>query len=122
MKIKREKPGAAWGRQPGFNKIKSQTPFYRKILNKQRPLKKNIPSPLDYFQKEFPNLRANREWTLVRCVFHQPDKNPSLSINLRHGGFRCFACNVKGQGIVAFHRLKHGLSFQEALRELEALS
>lgn len=32
----------------------------------------------------------------VRCIFHQPDRTPSLSIDLECGLFYCFSCLVGG--------------------------
>ena len=33
---------------------------------------------------------------LVRCCFHQPDRHPSLSVDLEGGVFHCFACGAQG--------------------------
>ena len=52
------------------------------------------------------------------CVFHD-NRTPSLSVNLETGAFRCFACGAKGSDILAFHRLRYGLSFEKAHRSLE---
>lgn len=55
----------------------------------------------DYYQKRFgrafnPKVKAN-----VRCVFHDGDDSPSLSINLNNGGAKCFAssCGPRGGGM-----------------------
>jgi hypothetical protein len=46
-------------------------------------------------------------WAKVHCVFHGPDKEPSLSIH-RGGGFRCFACDAKGSDVLEFEHLRTG--------------
>jgi hypothetical protein len=73
-------------------------------------------SPTDYFSQVFPDIRTGRGRDVVRCCFHK-DSRPSLSINLENGRFKCFACGVSGD-LVDFHRLRHGLDFKEALRDL----
>jgi hypothetical protein len=42
----------------------------------------------------------NRRCGLVRCIFHRPDRHPSLSIDLDRGIFHCFACRVGGDPAV----------------------
>lgn len=78
-------------------------------------------SPSPYYKKEFPNLvtSSTREWVQVLCPFHD-DHNPSLSVNLIFGGFRCFACGVKGRDIAAFQMLRYNQSFVEAIKSLGA--
>jgi DNA primase len=50
------------------------------------------------------------------CPFHM-DTNPSLSVNLQTGYFKCFGCGKSGS-IFDFHALKYGLSSWDALKEL----
>lgn len=59
-----------------------------------------------------------REWANVKCPFHS-DQSPSLSINLRHGGFKCHAasCGESGDFFDLYMRLRD-VSFREALEEL----
>src|SRR3954469_19360488 len=62
-----------------------------------------------YYKSRFPRwnprVKAN-----VKCVFHKGDESPSLSINLRNGGAKCFAasCGASIGNIVHFEaaRLK----------------
>jgi hypothetical protein len=41
-------------------------------------------------------------------------------VNLATGGFRCFACGAKGGDVIAFLRLRYGLDFVSACRQLGA--
>ncbi len=70
---------------------------------------RNWPSPRDYYRNEFwplPETNASG-WALVTCPFHD-DHNPSLSINLDHGGFNCFACGESGGSVSAFNYKLYG--------------
>ena len=78
----------------------------------------NLISPAEYYHRVFPDISTNRDWIKVRCPFHD-DNNPSLSINLKAGWYRCHSCGEKGGGIVKFHMTKHGLDFKQAIKELE---
>jgi DNA primase len=55
-------------------------------------------------------------WILAVCPLHG-DKEPSLSINLKHGGFHCFGCGEKGD-LISFHAKLNGLSFKDAMVDL----
>lgn len=55
-------------------------------------------------------------WILVVCPLHG-DTNPSLSVNLHHGGFHCFGCGEKGD-LIKFHATLNRLSFCEAVADL----
>ncbi|MBI5427672.1 MAG: hypothetical protein HZA02_05245 [Nitrospinae bacterium] len=89
--------------------------FTKSLLRAQR---QNLPSPEKFYRRQFPGLKARHGWALVRCVFHD-DKNPSLSINLVEGHFRCFSCGAKGGGIIDFRMMQTGLPFRDVIRELE---
>ncbi len=91
-----------------------------KLTQKYYSGNQNLPSPVDYYRKIFPHIKIRGAWTKVLCTFHG-ESNPSLSINLREGHFRCFSCGTKGNGIIAFHKLLKGFhSYKEAARDLEA--
>jgi hypothetical protein len=55
----------------------------------------------------------------VRCPIHG-EKNPSLSIHLERGNWRCFACGEAGGDALELYRRVRGLSFAQAARELGA--
>ena len=83
--------------------------------------KSALPAPADYYLQHFPTLRNEATNEMVLCQFHN-DHNPSLSLNLETGAFRCFACGAKGGDIIAFHCLKFDVGFVEAAKELGAWS
>lgn len=86
---------------------RTQRDFYRKY----------IPTPIAYYKKQFKSITEGREWVSVNCVFHQ-DSNPSLSINLKSGGFICHGCGVKGGDIIEFHRQRYHLDFKDTVEQL----
>lgn len=55
-------------------------------------------------------------WILALCPLHG-DSDPSLSINVKNGGFRCFGCGEKGD-LIAFHAKLNRMRFDEALDDL----
>ena len=78
-----------------------------------------LPDPVDYFAAEGLTLKGQGQWRTTHCVFHD-DKNPSMSINVNSGGFKCFACDARGGDVLTFHRERHGLSFVDAAKALGA--
>lgn len=78
-----------------------------------------LPPAQTYFERHGLKLRGTREWRSALCPFH-PDKNPSLNVNVRTGAFRCFVCDAKGGDVLAFHRLKTGMGFIDAAKDLNA--
>jgi DNA primase len=52
-------------------------------------------------------------WRPVRCPFHD-DRNASASVNLNLGGFRCHACDVKGDA-VSLIKQREGLDYRGAV-------
>lgn len=53
---------------------------------------------------------------MLKCPFHD-DKNPSLSVDVVKGLFKCFGCDASGS-VIDFVRLKEGLSPVEAMKRL----
>ena len=87
--------------------------FYRQRRRQFNP--QLLPPPLSYYQSEFPGMITKKTgWVNMRCCFHE-DTEPSLSINLDFGGFRCFGCGEKGGDIVAFHQRRYHCPFVETV-------
>jgi DNA primase len=61
-------------------------------------------------------LPAGDGWASMRCPFHL-DNNPSSSVNLKDGKFRCHVCDVGGD-IVDVVALQEGLTTREAMEWL----
>lgn len=79
-----------------------------------------LPDPAQYYAAQLTTLRVgSNDWAQARCPFHR-DRNPSLAVNLRHGGFLCFACGASGGDVLEFHRRLTGLQFREAAQDLGA--
>jgi hypothetical protein len=100
---------------PAKTKSSARTSFHKEML----------PSPGVFYRQEFGQRlrRSSRQgWAVVPCVFHQPDRHPSLNVNLVHGGFLCFACGARGGDVVDFVQLRDGLSFRAAAAALGALA
>jgi hypothetical protein len=77
--------------------------------------------PTVYYQSRFPRWNP-RVRSNVLCVFHKGDKKPSLSINLRNGGAKCFAssCGKSIGNIVHFEAQLRKIDEADAARNLYA--
>jgi len=53
----------------------------------------------------------------VKCLIHGED-NPSLSIHLERGNWKCFACGEAGGDALELYRRVRELTFAQAAREL----
>lgn len=74
-----------------------------------------------FYQGLVPSIRVNgKPEALGLCPFHN-DHNPSLSVNIETGLFRCFSCNTKGD-IFAFYQKVKEVDFSTALRELGVMA
>lgn len=73
---------------------------------------------VSYYQNEF-KISKLTDNINVKCPFHN-DKNPSLSINLQNGAFKCHspACGVYGTNIIGYHSKRYNLSFIDTVRHL----
>jgi DNA primase len=78
-----------------------------------------LPSPGEYFKSQGLKLTGGGEWKNALCPFHE-DSKPSLRLRLDTGGFRCMACGAHGGDVLDFHRLKTGLPFIRAAKDLGA--
>lgn len=88
---------------------------------KQQRRKQLLPLPADFYNAEIDGLREYKDgWAWGCCPFH-PDSNPSFTMSLESGAFRCMSssCGVKGGGIVSFVSQLHGLDLREAINYLE---
>lgn len=79
-----------------------------------------LPEPVQYWEREGVRLSGAGTWRSALCPFHD-DHNPSLRVNADTGAFKCMACGAKGGDVLAFHRMRHGLSFVQAARDLGAM-
>lgn len=82
---------------------------------------KKVLDPATYYKNFFGDQlskTARKGWIPVKCPFHD-DHNPSLVVNLDHGGFHCFGCGAKGD-LMNFHMKKNNLPFIEAAKSLGA--
>lgn len=77
-----------------------------------------LPDPETYYRARVPSLGKSHGngWAQGRCPFHD-DATASLSVNLSHGGWKCFA-GCGGGDLVGFHMRASGLPFADAAREL----
>jgi hypothetical protein len=85
----------------------------RQAVRRFRP--ELLPPARAFYEKQFGQLRrVFRGWARVRCIFHSPDADPSLAVNVEIGAFRCFSCGEHGGDLVAFVRLRDKCTFREA--------
>jgi hypothetical protein len=78
-----------------------------------------LPTSTSYYAAEGLMLVGRGAWRSAICPFHN-DTKPSLRVRLETGAFRCMACGARGGDVLAFHRLRHGMTFVEAARDLGA--
>ena len=81
--------------------------------------RKDLPSPIQYYETQGIKLKGNSSWRDAICPFHK-DTKPSLRINVDKGAYRCFVCGAHGGDVLAFHMHRHGLNFVESCKQLGA--
>lgn len=117
-------PGVGNLGQQSLGQRIATTKFTSTYRANQRGHKLVLPTPADFYSAEIEGLREyNDNWAWGCCPFH-PDSNPSFTVNLESGTFRCMSssCGVKGSGIVSFVCQLHGLNVRQALAFLEDLA
>ncbi|MFT4578780.1 MAG: hypothetical protein ACI9UO_001605 [Nitrospinales bacterium] len=122
MRLKRRRPLLQQRPQKTkqfVNELYHKNTFQNKFKSKRFKENKltTLLNPRSFYKREFPEIEGDGEWVKVHCCFHD-DNNPSLSINLIHGGFKCFACGASGSGIVKFYIDRYGFSFSEAMTRI----
>lgn len=78
-----------------------------------------LPIPSEYYKGQGLRLTGGGDWKNSLCLFHD-DTRPSLRVRLDSGAFRCMACGAHGGDVLDFHRLRYGLPFQAAAKQLGA--
>ncbi len=78
-----------------------------------------LPRPTEYFAQQGLKLTSGGEWKNAICPFHD-DSKPSLRVRLDTGCFRCMVCGAHGGDVLAFHQLRYGLRFVDAVKQLGA--
>jgi putative DNA primase/helicase len=74
-----------------------------------------------FYRRELGELGKPRgDNVLALCPFHD-DHNPSLSVNLKTGQFKCFACAAAGD-VFHFYQQRHGCDFKQALEALAGMA
>jgi len=72
---------------------------------------------LNFYREHIPTLKENGNGQAMGlCPFHQ-EKNPSLSVNLQTGQFKCFGCGLSGD-IFSFVQELKKVNFSTALKEI----
>lgn len=81
--------------------------------------KDQLPDPLKYYRTHLKLLRIHNGWANTKCPFHE-DKIPSLSVNLKNGGYFCHGCKAKGGDVIDFHQSLFDMDFSTAAKALGA--
>jgi hypothetical protein len=92
------------------------------IARSYRFRKDLLPVPRIFYERQFGPFRhrkTRRGWVEVLCLFH-PDHNPSLSINVESGAFKCWSCDAHGGDVIDFVRLRDNVDFKTAAKTLGA--
>lgn len=93
--------------------------LYGRRVRKPRYRRDLLPDPREYYRRHLHALRITGNWASARCPFHE-DRNPSLSVDIVHGGFVCFGCGAKGRHVLDFHCRFHDMDFVTAAKDLGA--
>jgi hypothetical protein len=94
--------------------------LYGRAQDKRSSFRRDrLPHPAEYYRKHLDKLHVRGDWADARCPLHQ-DNNPSLSVNLDHGGYLCRGCGAKGGDMLAFHMRFKNMDFVSAARDLNA--
>jgi len=91
-----------------------------RVGNMNRFRRESLPDSLSFYRNEVGEVgRPNRAgWCACRCPFHKNSKSgKSFAVHIA-GAFCCRSCGVKGGDVIAFIRLRDGLSFRDACKEL----
>lgn len=75
-----------------------------------------LPTPAQYYAKELGLIQGE---TVTTCCFHL-DKKASFEISPQTGAFFCHGCQIQGDSVVAFHRLRYHKSFLDSTQALGA--
>jgi len=86
--------------------------------------KENLQSPREFYEGEGAKLgRPNSKgWATCYgdiCPSHRSKSRRSFSVNIIHGGWKCFGCDQHGD-MVTFVMLRDGLTFKEACQQVGA--
>lgn len=83
----------------------------------------SLPTPSQYLKDhDLLTKKARGESASIRCPSHKSgdESHPSMLVALADGHYCCMTCGEKGGDILALHRLRTGLGFQEAVLDLGA--
>lgn len=78
-----------------------------------------LPDPAHYYAEQLIRFKSSDRWGSALCCFHE-DHNPSFSVNVETGAFRCFACGARGGDVIAFQMRRYHQDFKSACKALGA--
>jgi len=81
--------------------------------------RERLPDAHGYYLNELGRLYGHKAWRSALCPLHD-DSQPSLSVNIETGGFKCHGCGAHGGDVLAFHQRRYGLGFRDAAQALGA--
>ena len=116
----KKKPGA------GGRRVSGQIAGLRALYGHDNRLpddwRDRLPDPESYYRQRVAKLGQARGngWAQGQCPLHD-DRNASLSVNVLHGGWKCFTGCGAGD-LVAFHMHLTGAGFEQAAFELVGVS
>src|SRR5215212_7179753 len=105
--------------RPSADYLQAYAKLYGRTEKKSRYRRDLLPDPADYYKKHLDKLHRRGDWADARCPLHE-DNNPSLSVNLDHGGYLCRGCGARGGDVLAFHMRLKALDFKSAAQDLGA--
>jgi hypothetical protein len=97
--------------------VKTVKEFLQRSVTRSIEVNGNIVAEIaQYYRKAVRQLGSPNPsgWALGICPLHS-DHQPSISVNLRHGGYKCHACGASGNSVRSFMKrlqAKHRLNMQ----------
>jgi hypothetical protein len=88
-------------------------------LKKRNFDKSKLPLPSVLYTQLGIELKGSGVWRMAKCPFHDDD-NPSMGVNIKHGGFICHACGQSGD-MLHFYMDYKKVDFITACNELQLL-
>jgi DNA primase len=78
-------------------------------------------SPIQFYEKELSiNSHKSSDWCPAGlCPFHNDQHKGNFFINTKTGAFKCFACDAKGQDIIAFAMRAWSQDFPTTIKILQ---
>lgn len=96
--------------------------YFKRRKNCRRLVPAMHIDPAYFYNGELPDLKEYENGSAWACCPFHDDHNPSFSVNLETGSYKCHSssCGITGPSIVSFVSDLYERNFSEAIEYLEA--